>query len=90
MFVWQVVNDWRRGWSSVFLTLFVVPSVLVGIATLLVVLHQLLAMLNPRITLALSHGGSGGASNSRKAGAPRRAGARLILEAASHPPSNDM
>jgi len=58
VFVWQAVEGWRSGGGgdTGCLTLFLVPFVLVGLALLLGVPYQLLALFNPRIRLSVGAG----------------------------------
>lgn len=56
IFVYQVVQGWRTGAGDVFLTLFMTPFVLIGLALLVAVPHQMLAATNPRPRLELSSG----------------------------------
>lgn len=56
VFVVQVVAGWRSGHGDVMLTLFMTPFVLIGLALLAAVPHQILASTNPRPRLELSSG----------------------------------
>lgn len=56
LFLAQVVEGWRSGNGDVFLTLFLTPFVLIGLALLAAVPHQLLASTNPRPRLELASG----------------------------------
>ncbi|MCB1230504.1 MAG: DUF3592 domain-containing protein [Verrucomicrobiae bacterium] len=56
VFVVQVVKGWQAGRGEIFLTLFMIPFVLVGIGVLAAFLYQLLAMRNPHPVLTLSTG----------------------------------
>lgn len=56
VFVWKVVEGWRAGAGDGCLTAFMVPFALVGLALLLSLPHQFLAMFNPRPRLALDRG----------------------------------
>jgi hypothetical protein len=53
VFVWQVVEGWRSGSGDLFLTLFMTPFLLIGLALLVAVPHQILAATNPRPRLEL-------------------------------------
>ena len=53
VFLYQVWQGWHRGRPDVFLTLFMVPFVLVGLGLVAGVGYSLLAALNPRLTLRL-------------------------------------
>ena len=53
IFVGFVVAGFRRGDPEWFLTVFITPFVLVGLALLVFVLHSLLALFNPHPTLTL-------------------------------------
>lgn len=54
VFVYQAVQSHMRGDPEWFLTIFMVPFVLVGVFTIGLVIHQLLALLNPRVVLTVS------------------------------------
>lgn len=54
--VFQVVQSWRSGRGDVFLTLFAVPFVLVGLGSAIGAVVQFLKALNPRVILLLSPG----------------------------------
>ena len=54
VFVTQAVRGWQRGHPDYFLTLFLVPFVLVGLALLGGIGYFLLALFNPRLRLTLS------------------------------------
>ena len=54
VFLWQVIEGFRHGSPSWFLTFFLTPFVLIGVGLLGMVLHQFLATFNPRPTLELS------------------------------------
>ena len=54
LFLWQVIEDFRHGSPSWFLTFFLTPFALIGVGLLGMVLHQFLALFNPRPTLELS------------------------------------
>jgi hypothetical protein len=56
VFVWQAVAGWRRGRPDWFLTLFLVPFVLVGAAFIGSVFYFLLAAANPRPRLRIMPG----------------------------------
>jgi Protein of unknown function (DUF3592) len=56
VFLWQVVQSWRAGQPDGCLTTFLIPFVLVGLALVYSVFHQLLALFNPRPRLTLSPG----------------------------------
>lgn len=53
IFLTVVVNSFRSGRPQWFLTLFLIPFVLIGVVTVGVVLYQFLAFFNPRYTLML-------------------------------------
>jgi uncharacterized protein DUF3592 len=48
VFVYQVVTGWQRGQAPWFLTLFMIPFVLIGLGLIGGVFYQALALLNPR------------------------------------------
>lgn len=56
VFVWQVIRGWRTGTGegTGCLALFLVPFVLIGVALLLGIPYQFLALFNPRLHLTLS------------------------------------
>jgi len=54
IFVYQVVQAFRQGHPDWFLTLFMIPFVLVGLGAIVFVFHQFLALFNPRVRLELS------------------------------------
>lgn len=53
IFVWQVIKGWRTGQGDWFLTLFMIPFVLVGVGLIGGIVYFLLALLNPRPKLTL-------------------------------------
>lgn len=56
VFVTQMIGGWRRGNPDWFLTLFLVPFVLIGLLIIGGVVHQFLAVFNPRPALKLRPG----------------------------------
>ena len=56
VFVWQAWKSWERGSPDWFLTVFLIPFVLVGLAVIGAVGHFLLALANPRPRFTLSPG----------------------------------
>ncbi len=56
LFVKQVVKGFQRGDPEWFLTLFMIPFVLVGLAVILAFFYQLLALANPKPVVTLSPG----------------------------------
>jgi hypothetical protein len=56
VFVWQAIKSWQSGRPDWFLTLFIIPFVLVGIASIGAVGYFLLAVANPRPRLTLTPG----------------------------------
>ncbi len=56
IFLWQVVKSWRRGDPEWFHTFFLIPFVLVGIASIIFVFYFLLATANPRPRISLASG----------------------------------
>lgn len=48
VFLWQVVRGWKGGDPNWFLTLFLVPFVLVGLLMIVGIAYQFLALFNPR------------------------------------------
>lgn len=51
VFLFHVVQEWRRGRRPVFLTLFLTPFVLVGAALLAGIVREVLRLFNPRFEL---------------------------------------
>lgn len=56
VFFFEVLEGWQRGKPEWFLTLFLIPFVLVGLVIVLVFLYQLLALSNPKPVLTLNPG----------------------------------
>ncbi len=56
IFVWQCWKGWDQGNPDWFLTIFLIPFVLVGLASFAFVGHVLLALANPRPRLTLTPG----------------------------------
>ena len=56
VFVWEVVKGWSGGKPNWFLTLFLVPFVLIGLGAVGGVLYQFLALFNPRPRLVVTPG----------------------------------
>ncbi len=56
VFVYQAWKGWERGHPDWFLSIFMVPFVLVGLASFVFVGHFLLALANPRPRLRLTEG----------------------------------
>jgi hypothetical protein len=56
VFVWQAWKGWQAGSPDWFLTIFLIPFVLVGLASFGFVVHFLLALANPRPRLTLMPG----------------------------------
>lgn len=54
VFLIQLIDSHRSGHPDWFLTLFLIPFVLVGIALILAIFHSLLALANPKLELRLS------------------------------------
>jgi hypothetical protein len=54
IFVWKAAEGWRTGSPDGCLTIFMIPFVLVGLALLVNVPYQILAMFNPRPVVTLS------------------------------------
>ncbi|MFH1731032.1 MAG: DUF3592 domain-containing protein, partial [Planctomycetota bacterium] len=54
VFVWQVIKGWRTGQGEWFLTLFMIPFVLVGLGAIGGIVYYVLALFNPRPRLTLS------------------------------------
>ena len=85
LFLMKVVGDWKGGAKPFFATIFLVPFVLVGLAFILGVFHQLLALFNPRPSLALSAstvplGGSATLSWTFSGRVSRMTGLKVFLE----------
>ncbi len=56
IFVWQAIKGFQRGRPDWFLTIFMVPFVLVGLLLIFGIFYQFLSMFNPRIELTLNRG----------------------------------
>jgi len=56
IFVWQVWNGWQTGRPDWFLTIFITPFVLIGLASFVFVGHFTLALANPRPRVTLQGG----------------------------------
>jgi hypothetical protein len=56
VFVWQAVKSWQSGNGEWFLTLFITPFVLIGLAMIGHVFYRLLALFNPAPRLTLTPG----------------------------------
>lgn len=54
VFLWQVIQGWRRGGGDGCATLFLLPFVAIGLLLLIGVPHAFLALFNPRAVLTLS------------------------------------
>jgi Protein of unknown function (DUF3592) len=54
VFVWKAFEGWRGGAGDGCLTVFILPFVVIGLALLLGVPYQFLALFNPRLHLTLS------------------------------------
>lgn len=54
VFLWQVVEGFRKGNPEWFLTIFMIPFVTVGIGLIIGVFYYLLALFNPTISLRIS------------------------------------
>lgn len=55
IFVWQIISGYMQGNPDWFLTLFMIPFVLVGLAVVGGIFYTALAAMNPRIMLTLSN-----------------------------------
>ncbi|GAB4181559.1 MAG: hypothetical protein Fur0032_22710 [Terrimicrobiaceae bacterium] len=56
VFLFQVVEEWQQGQSPWFLTVFLIPFVLVGAGLLAAAGYALLALANPRVRVSVSPG----------------------------------
>lgn len=56
LFVWQLVQAWRAGESEWFVTIVLIPFVLIGLLLLTGIPYGILALANPRPRLRLSRG----------------------------------
>ena len=54
VFVWQMVEGWRRGHPDGCLTVFMIPFVTVGLGLIGLVGYQFLALFNPRLHVTIS------------------------------------
>ncbi len=64
VFVWQVREGWKNGESPWFLTLFMIPFVLVGIGLILHIFYRFFAIFSPRYAVSIGnrHLAPGGAT----------------------------
>jgi hypothetical protein len=56
VFVWQAIESWRRGSPEWFLTIFLIPFVLIGLLLIGFVGYAFLQLFNPRVTLTADPG----------------------------------
>ncbi|HEX4499506.1 MAG TPA: DUF3592 domain-containing protein [Thermoanaerobaculia bacterium] len=56
VFVWQLATAWKKGQANGCMALFMIPFVLIGLAMILGVVRQLLALFNPRPHVTLTPG----------------------------------
>jgi hypothetical protein len=56
VFVWQAIEGFRRGSPEWFLTIFIIPFVLIGLAMICAVVYTLVAMFSPKPILTLTPG----------------------------------
>lgn len=56
VFLYQVVEGWRNGNGEIFLTLFLIPFLLIGLGVIVGFFYQLLAMANPKPVITLDNG----------------------------------
>lgn len=54
VFVWQVIQSWQKGRPEWFLTIFMIPFVLVGLGLLGWVGHSFLGLFNPTVRLVVN------------------------------------
>jgi hypothetical protein len=54
VFLYQLISEWNQGSRHWFLAIFLVPFVLVGLATIVMVFNFILAAFNPRPRITLS------------------------------------
>jgi hypothetical protein len=54
VFVWQAIQSWQRGRPEWFLTIFMIPFVLVGLGLLAWVGHSFLGLFNPSVKLTVN------------------------------------
>ncbi|MDB6171590.1 MAG: hypothetical protein JWL59_901 [Chthoniobacteraceae bacterium] len=54
VFVFHVIDGWRRGRTEWFLVIFLIPFVLVGLGLLAAIPYQFLALFNPRVRLLVN------------------------------------
>jgi hypothetical protein len=85
VFFWQMLKEWRSGGKPFFLTIFLVPFVLVGLALIFGIFYTLLAAFNPRPSLMLSAstvplGGSATLSWTFTGRVSRMTGLKVFLE----------
>ena len=56
VFVWQAIESFRRGSPDWFLTIFIIPFVLIGLVLVFAVVYTLAMQFNPKPILTLSSG----------------------------------
>jgi hypothetical protein len=56
VFVFGMINDAPGGWMSLFIGLFLVPFVLIGLGLIAAVFHSFVSLFNPKVSIALSTG----------------------------------
>lgn len=56
VFVWQAVKSWQRGNPEWFLTIFIIPFVLIGLGLIGHIFYRLFALFNPSPTITLKPG----------------------------------
>lgn len=53
VFVVMAINSWRKGDPDYFLSCFMIPFVVIGLGTIAGVIHCLLALFNPKLTVTI-------------------------------------
>ena len=56
VFLHEVIESWRNGRGEIFLTLFLIPFVLIGLGVIVAFFYQLLALANPKPVITLENG----------------------------------
>lgn len=51
VFIWQCAKEWQQGRKPIFLSIFLIPFVLIGTGVIIGFFYQILRVFNPRITL---------------------------------------
>lgn len=55
VFVWQAQKEWQRGGSPWFLTIFLIPFVLIGIGLIIHIFYRFFAIFSPRYAVSIGN-----------------------------------